>query len=132
MVDWYLPGPSTPAEGVPALRAFAARDCYLPGPSTPTLFRRPYPIVRPLRIRKAVRGYREQERRDKADTASVQAARRRVRVELLGTIALHWKPYRLDKFEWDYHRIPLTHKASVEHRGLPRDGRSWRIRSALA
>ncbi len=54
------------------------------------------------------------------------------RVELLGTIALHWKPYRLDKFEWDYHRIPLTQEASVEHRGLPRDGRSWRIRSALA
>jgi hypothetical protein len=54
------------------------------------------------------------------------------RAELLGTIALHWKPYRLDEFEWDYHRIPLTQEASVEHRGLPRDGRSWRIRSALA
>jgi hypothetical protein len=65
------------------------QDCYLPGPSTPTLFRRPYPIVRPLRIQKAVRGYLEQERRDNADTASVQAARRRVRVALLGTIALH-------------------------------------------
>jgi hypothetical protein len=35
MVDWYLPGPSTPAEGVPALRAYAATRCYLPGPSTP-------------------------------------------------------------------------------------------------
>jgi hypothetical protein len=30
----------------------------------------------------AVREYREQERRDKADTAIVQAARRRVRSEL--------------------------------------------------
>jgi hypothetical protein len=112
MVDWYLPGPSTPAEGVPGPRAYepqdatyrglrprqrvcqpfgpmGPQDCYLPGPSTPTLFRRPYPIVRPLRIQKAVRGYLEQERRDNADTASVQAARRRVRVALLGTIALH-------------------------------------------
>jgi hypothetical protein len=35
MVDCYLPGPSTPAEGVPALRASAATRCYLPGPSTP-------------------------------------------------------------------------------------------------
>ena len=42
-----------------------------------------------MRIQKAVRGYREQERRDKADTVIVQAVRRRVRVELLGTIALH-------------------------------------------
>jgi hypothetical protein len=31
---------------------------------------------------KAVREYREQERRDKADTAIMQAARRRVRAEL--------------------------------------------------
>ena len=30
----------------------------------------------------AVREYREQERRDKADTAVLQAARRRVRAEL--------------------------------------------------
>jgi hypothetical protein len=87
--DCYLPGPSTPAEGVPALRAYGPQDCCFPGPSTPALFRRPYPIVRPLRIQKAVRGYREQERRDKADTVIVQAVRRRVRVELLGTIALH-------------------------------------------
>jgi hypothetical protein len=35
MVDCYLPGPSTPAEGVPALRAYGPQDCYLPGPSTP-------------------------------------------------------------------------------------------------
>jgi hypothetical protein len=33
--DCYLPGPSTPAEGVPALRAYGATRCYLPGPSTP-------------------------------------------------------------------------------------------------
>jgi hypothetical protein len=32
--DCYLPGPSTPAEGVPALRAYELQDCYLPGPST--------------------------------------------------------------------------------------------------
>jgi hypothetical protein len=41
-----------------------------------------YPIGGPQRIRQAVREYREQERRDKADTAAVQAARRRVRAEL--------------------------------------------------
>jgi hypothetical protein len=58
MVDCHLPGPSTPAEDVPALRAYAPQDatyrglrprqrvcqpfgpmqpqdCYLPGPSTP-------------------------------------------------------------------------------------------------
>jgi hypothetical protein len=35
MVDRHLPGPSTPAEGVPALRAYGAQDCYFPGPSTP-------------------------------------------------------------------------------------------------
>ena len=35
MVDCCLPGPSTPAEGVPALRAYGPQDCYLPGPSTP-------------------------------------------------------------------------------------------------
>ena len=41
-----------------------------------------YPIGGPQRIRQAVREYREQERRDKADMAVVQAARRRVRAEL--------------------------------------------------
>ncbi len=41
-----------------------------------------YPIGGPQRIREAVREYREQERRDKADTAVVRAARRRVRAEL--------------------------------------------------
>jgi len=35
MVDRHLPGPSTPAEGVPALRAYGPQDSYLPGPSTP-------------------------------------------------------------------------------------------------
>jgi len=41
-----------------------------------------YPIGGPQRIGEAVREYREQERCDKADTAVVQAARRRVRAEL--------------------------------------------------
>jgi len=46
----------------------------------------PYAIALPDRWKaahpEAVREYREQERRDKADTAVVQAARRRVRAEL--------------------------------------------------
>ena len=41
-----------------------------------------YPIGGPQRIRQVVRAYREQERRDKADTAVVQAARRRVTADL--------------------------------------------------
>ena len=84
-----LTGALDPGRGCTSPSGLWATRCYLPGPSTPALFRRPYPIVRPLRIQKAVRGYREQERRDKADTVIVQAVRRRVRVELLGTIALH-------------------------------------------
>ena len=40
------------------------------------------PIGGPQRIRQAVRAYREKERRDKADMAVAQAARRRVRAEL--------------------------------------------------
>jgi hypothetical protein len=41
-----------------------------------------YPIGGPHRTREEVRAYREQERRGKADTAVMQAARRRVRAEL--------------------------------------------------